>query len=336
VRTPFVRLAAALVCCAAVYGQPLRDLAERHGIKLGAAVNPALLDNAEYAATLAREFNQAEPENAMKFGPIHPAADRFNFEPADRVVTFAVEHKIAVRGHTLVWHNQNPAWIAGGALDAEASAAAMREHIGKVVGHFAGKVYAWDVVNEAFTDQGERRKTVWSVNADYIEQAFRLARQADPEALLFYNDFSAEGMNAKSDAIYAMARDFKTRGVPLDGIGLQMHLTKKTPPMDSVEANIKRITELGLQVQITELDVRVPIDESGAAAPADLEAQAKIYRDVFAACLKFPKCSAIQVWGFTDRYSWIPRTYRGFGAALPFDAAYKAKPAYEAIKAALR
>jgi endo-1,4-beta-xylanase len=331
-----ILIAAALVCRAAAYGQPLRDLAERHGIRIGAAVNPALLDNAEYAAVLAREFSQAEPENAMKFGPIHPAQATFNFGPADKVAAFAREHKMALRGHTLVWHQQNPAWITNGALSPEQLAAAMQDHIRAVVGHFAGQVYAWDVVNEAFTDDGAARKTVWSVNPGYIEQAFRWAHEADPKAVLFYNDYSAEGMNAKSAAIFKMAEDFKARGVPLNGIGLQMHFTKRAPSIADIEANLKRITELGLEVQITELDVRLPVGEAGVVDPGDLDAQAKIYGEIVAACRKFPKCTAIQTWGITDRYSWIPRTYRGFGAGLPFDAEFKPKAAYGAIAAALR
>jgi endo-1,4-beta-xylanase len=327
-------LAAALICCAPAFGQPLRDLADARHFKIGTAVNPSALANEDYAKTLAREFNQVEPENAMKFGPIHPAADTFNFGPADQVVAFAREHKMAVRGHTLVWHNQNPAWIRE--LDPEHLAAAMHDHIRGVVGHYAGQVYAWDVVNEAFNDDGTPRKTVWSVNEGYIEQAFRWAHEADPKAILFYNDYSAEAMNPKSDAIYKMVSDFKKRGVPIGGVGLQTHFTKKGQPIEQIEANIKRLTDLGLEVQYTELDIRLPIDDKGAATAEDLDLQAKMYGQLFATCLKFPKCTAIQVWGFTDRYSWIRGTYRGFGAALPFDADYKPKPAYNAIAAALK
>ena len=330
------RLTAMLACCAAAYGQPLRDLAEHRSVRIGTAVNPAVLGQAEYAATLAREFDQAEPENAMKFGPIHPEEARYNFEPADRVVAFARDHKMAVRGHTLVWHKQNPTWITNGGLSPEKLSAVLHDHIRTVVGHFAGQVYAWDVVNEAVNDDGTPRSTFWSAIPAYIEQAFRWAHEADPKAKLFYNDYSAEGMNAKSDGVFQLAREWKSRGVPIDGIGLQMHFTKKAPPVAAIEANLKRITDLGLEVQITELDVRVPVDENGVASTADLQAQAKIYGDIVAACLKFPKCTAIQTWGFTDRYSWVPRTYPGNGAALPFDASYRPKPAYAAMAAPLK
>ncbi len=325
-----VDLAIVLVCCAPLGAQSLRSLAGERGIHIGAAVAPAHFGEAEYTATLAREFNQVEPENAMKFGPIHPGPKTYNFEPADSVVEFAQEHKMAVRGHTLVWHNQVAGWVRSGNFSLEQLAAILEEHIRTVVGRYAGKVYAWDVVNEAFESDGSPRKTLWSGSAGYIEQAFRWAHTADPKALLFYNDFSAEVVNRKSDAIYKMAQDFKARGVPLDGIGMQMHVGLKPGSMESMEANMKRLTDLGLQVQITEWDVKVPLGEDGG------EAQAKVYRDIVSMCLRNPRCTAIQTWGFTDKYSWIPGSSKGFGAALPFDAEYRPKAAYQAIAEGLR
>jgi endo-1,4-beta-xylanase len=325
-----IAMAAALVFSATAYGQPLRALAGQRGVKIGAAVNPARLSEPAYAETLAREFNQAEPENAMKFGPIHPGADRYNWEPADAVVDFAVRHKMAVRGHTLVWHQQNGAWIND--LTPGQLAEVMQEHIGAVVGRYAGKVYAWDVVNEAFEENGTPRKSIWSAVDGYLEKAFRRARSADPKAKLFYNDYSAEAVNPKSDAIFAMVKDFRARGVPIDGVGMQMHFTLKPPPMESIERNIRRLVELGIEVQITELDVRIP----AAASAEDLKKQAEVYGDVTKVCLKFPKCTAIQTWGVSDKYSWIPRQFPGTGAALLFDTEYRPKAAYDAVAAALR
>ncbi|HEY3838546.1 MAG TPA: endo-1,4-beta-xylanase, partial [Bryobacteraceae bacterium] len=193
-----------LVCCAPLAGQALRQLADGRGIRIGAAVAPNHLGEDAYASTLAREFNQAEPENAMKFGPIHPEPKRYNFGPAEAVVDFAQAHKMAVRGHTLVWHNQVAPWVKNGNFTPEQLAGILEEHIQTVVGHFAGKVYAWDVVNEAFNTDGSLRKTVWSDVPGYIEKAFQWAHAADPKALLFYNDYSAEVENRKSDAIFLM------------------------------------------------------------------------------------------------------------------------------------
>ena len=312
--------------------QTLRSLADARNVHFGTAVAPAHLGEEDYATLLAREFNQVEPENAMKFGPIHPSRDTYNFGPADELVKFAQAHKMAVRGHTLVWHNQVANWVRDGNFSADQIAAISREHIRTVLGHYAGQVYAWDVVNEAFENDGSLRKTLWSRDGTgYIEQALRWAHAADPAALLFYNDFGAEGMNAKSDAIYKMAKDFKTRGVPLDGIGWQMHIGLKPPATTALKANLDRITALGLQVQITELDVKLPVDASGVATAGAIEAQAAVYRDIVGVCLANPHCTAIQTWGFTDKYSWIPRANRGFGAALEFDGHYQPKPAYRAI-----
>jgi len=225
---------------------------------------------------------------------------------------------MAVRGHTLVWHNQNPGWVTGGKHTPEQLFAILQDHIKTVVGHYAGQVYAWDVANEAFNNNGTLRSTIWSDapgiglnGSGYIEQALQWAHAADPKALLFYNDFGAEPISAKSDAIYKMAEDFKARGVPLHGIGMQMHFTTNVASIAGIESNIKRITGLGLEVQITELDVRLPVDAaSGTAADSALATQAQIYKEIVALCLKHPRCSAIQTWGFTDKYVKLPSLVR--------------------------
>jgi len=328
----FITISLLLIGSSPLPAQSLRSLADARGIHIGTAVAPSHLSEAAYAETLAREFNQAEPENAMKFGPIHPGPKEYNFGPADAVVEFARAHRMDVRGHTLVWHNQVSNWVKNGNFTPEQLTAILDEHIQTVVGRYAGKVYAWDVVNEAFETDGSLRKTIWSGSPDYIEHAFRQAHEADPKALLFYNDYSAEVVNKKSDAIYKMAQDFKARRVPLDGVGLQMHVGLKPGALSSMEANIKRLTDLGLQVQITELDVKLPLE----VTPESLAAQAKVYGDIVGMCLRNAKCTAVQTWGFTDKYSWIPGANKGFGAALELDVNYQPKPAYQAIQEALK
>jgi len=165
-----------------------------------------------------------------------------------------------------------------------------------------------------------------------VEQAFRWAREADPHALLFYNEAEAEGLNRKSDAVYAMVKDFRHRGVPIDGVGLQMHTSRLDLDTAAIASNIARLTALGVQVHITELDVSLPVDPSGAASSEDLRRQAEVYRGVVRACLESSGCTAIQTWGFTDKYSWIGSHSHGTrGAALLFDRAYKPKPAYDAM-----
>jgi len=329
-------------CLFTLAAQPLRDLANRRGLRIGTAVNADRLGELDYAETLAREFNQLEPENALKFAPIHPGPSSYNFTPVDTLVAFAQAHGMVVRGHTLVWHRQIPSWLTEGAYSPEALSSILEDHIRTVVGRYGGKVYAWDVVNEAFNSDGTLRSTLWSntpgiglKDVQYIEQAFRWAHASDPGALLFYNDYDAEALNPKSDAIYAMARDFVARGVPLNGIGVQMHLTEAAPSLSQIDENIRRIAALGLQVQITELDVRLPVDARGHASAADLKRQAQIYHDVTAACLKY-QCTAIQTWGFTDKYSWVPGEFPGMGAALEFDSSYQPKSAYQSMEKTLR
>jgi endo-1,4-beta-xylanase len=252
-----------------------------------------------------------------------------------------------VRGHTLVWHHQNPDWLISERRSPAELARILEEHIKAVVGHFREKVFAWDVVNEAFDEDGsgKLRSTIWyeqpgiglaGQGPAYIEQCFRWAHAADPGALLFYNDNGAEELNPKSDAIYAMVRDFKRRGVPIDGIGFQMHVRNLNPDVPSFSQNIARFVALGVQVHITELDVRVPVDGEGHASPESLRRQADMYREIAAGCLSQPQCTAIQIWGFTDKYSWIgSHTNHKAGAALPFDENYQPKPAYEALRKAL-
>ena len=166
----------------------------------------------------------------------------------------------------------------------------------------------------------------------YIEQAFRWAHEGDPKALLFYHEAEGDTLNRKSEAIYAMVRDFKNRGVPIDGVGLQLDLPRLAYDTGAIAANLERLTKLGLQVHITELDVALPVDPQGAPRPEDLQRQADAYPRVVRACLQNPGCTAIQTWGFTDKYSWIgSHSYGTQGAGLLFDRAYKPKPAYDAM-----
>jgi endo-1,4-beta-xylanase len=183
-----------------------------------------------------------------------------------------------------------------------------------VVNHYRGQVFAWDVVNEGLDENGRVKDSPWynqpgiglsDKPTAYIEQAFRWAHEADAQALLFYNEAEGEGLNHKSDAIYAMMTDFKSRGVPIDGVGLQMHVPQLDFDANAVAANIARLAALGLQVHITELDVSLPVAPGGQPRLEALERQAAIYRDVTRVCLRNAGCKAVQTWGFTDKYSWI-------------------------------
>ena len=321
--------------------QSLRQTADHDGVLIGTAVRPSQLSETAYASTLAREFNMVEAEDAMKWWILRPDRSTYNFRAGDELVRFAEAHQMKVRGHCLVWGRDNPKWLAQGHFTARQLSSLLHEHISRVMKHYSGQVFAWDVVNEALDENGNVRDSLWYTQPGigfsgkgtaYIEQAFRWAHKADPHALLFYNEAEGEGMNRKSDAIYAMVTEFKRRGVPLDGVGLQMHIPLLEADTAAIAANIARLTVLGVQVHITELDVSLPVDSSGMLRPEDLSRQAKIYRGIVRACLNNAGCTAIQTWGFTDKYSWIGSHSRGArGQALPLDRAYEPKPAYRAI-----
>ena len=325
---------------ARVPGNALRDAANRTRMLVGTAVRPSLFSETAYSATLSHEYNMIEPEDVMKWWVVRH--DRgFDFQQADEVVKFAQAHGMKVRGHCLVWDHDNPKWLAEGHFTPSQLSDLLHEHISTEMKHYAGQVFAWDVVNEALNAKGEAKDSIWynqpgiglaGKGTAYVEQVFRWAHEADPKALLFYNEAEGEGMNLKSDAIYAMAKDFKQRGVPINGVGLQLHISRLEYVTDTVATNISRLTALGLQVHITELDVSLPVGPDGRAKEDDLRRQSDVYRGIVRACLKNPRCTAIQTWGFTDKYSWIGRHSRGArGAALPFDGAYTPKPAYRAI-----
>lgn len=331
----------ALTALTASTPETMREAANASGILVGAAVRSALLSQPAYASTLAREFNMVEPEDAMKWWTVRPTADNFDFAEGDEIVRFAQVHEMKVRGHCLVWDHNNPKWLGDGHFSPAQLSRLLQEHITTEMKHYAGQVFAWDVINEALDVSGKPKGSIWynqpgiglsDKGIAYIEQAFRWAHDADSKALLFYNDNGGEGLTRKSDAIYAMVKDFKNRGVPIDGVGLQMHISSLDYDVKPVAANIERLTKLGLQVHITELDVSLPIDSQGMAQTEAVMRQAEIYRQRVRACLQNPGCTAIQTWGFTDKYSWIGSHSHGArGAALPFDRAYKPKPAYDAI-----
>lgn len=317
----------------------LRQAAEKNRFLIGTAVRPSLFAEAAYSATLAHEFSMVEPEDAMKWWTIRPTQSEFDFRQGDQVVSFARGHSIRVRGCCLVWDHDNPEWLAKGQFRPDQLSRLLQEHISTVMKHYAGQVFAWDVVNEALDQKGGPKDSPWYNHPGiglpekaYIEQAFRWAHEADPEALLFYNEAEGEGMNRKSDAIYAMVKDFRRRGVPIDGVGLQLHVARLDFDTAEVASNIARLSALGLQIHVTELDVSLPLDSSGQVLDQDLRRQAEIYRSIMQACLQNPRCTAIQTWGFTDKYSWIGSHSHGTrGAALPFDRAYQPKPAYYAM-----
>ncbi|NUP66985.1 MAG: endo-1,4-beta-xylanase, partial [Nonomuraea sp.] len=316
-----VILALAPAAPASAAADTLGAAAGQTGRYFGAAVAAGHLGESAYVATWDREFSSVTPENEMKWGPIEPSRGTFNWGPADQIANHAQSKGMKIRGHTLVWHAQLPNWVNGN-MSAADLRGAMTNHINQVMGHYKGKVYAWDVVNEAFADGGAVGTLRGSVFTDklgsgFIEEAFRIARAADPSAKLCYNDYNIDDANAaKTRGVYNMVRDFKARGVPIDCVGLQSHFGN---PPSTYQQNISQFAALGVDVQITELD----IGGSGST-------QADAYRRVTQACLAVSRCTGITVWGITDKYSW-----RSGDTPLLFDGNYSKKPAYDAVLNAL-
>jgi endo-1,4-beta-xylanase len=315
---------------------PLRASAESAGRLVGAAVySSALANEPLYADTFAKHFDFVTAEYEMKWDPVEREPGVFDFSGGDRIVGFAEEHGMQVKGHALLWHQALPDWV--GELSAPELRIAVEDHIRTVVGHYRGHVAAWDVVNEAVDDQsGQLRDTVFlsGLGPGYIARAFRLAREADPDALLIYNDYGGEGLNRKSDAIYGLVKQLRDEGVPIDGVGLQMHISAAGYPSGAdIAANVARLADLGLLVNISEMDVRIA-GLSGDAATR-LQRQREVYREVVGACVAHPRCNAVTFWGFTDAHSWID-SFFGPDDPLLFDEQYRAKPAFFGVDDAFR
>lgn len=310
----------------------LRELGEQAGVLIGAAVEPEdMAWEPLYNPTVAREFSIITTENVLKFGLVRKTPNRYVFGPADVIVDFAAQNGLQVRGHTLVWHEQLPDWLKVADYDSEELAALLKGHIETVVGRYKGRIQYWDVLNEAIDWDGSMRETIWleKLGPEYMDKVFRWAHEADPDAKLFYNDYSAEGLGDKSDAVYELVKGMVERGVPIDGVGFQGHFGIEEPPTpEDVAANIDRLTALGLEVQFTEVDVRIP----EPVTDEKLQEQADVYWTMLNACVQNPGCTAFVTWGVTDKFSWISSFLDGYDAGLLIDREYKPKPAYWALR----
>lgn len=315
----------------------LRAVATERGFDVGAAVSAApLRTDPGYKKTLRREFDAITAENALKMGPLRPSRHAYDFRDADAVVNFGRAHDMTVRGHTLVWHNQTPEWFQEWDYTDDQIREFLRDHVHTVVGRYRSKIDAWDVVNEAVADDGSMRETVWydAMGEEYLDRAFQWASEVT-DADLYYNDYGADQINEKSDAIYDLVSRLLDRGVPIDGVGLQMHALHEKPDPASVAENIRRFQDLGLDVQITEMDVAYTPDDDPRDVDERRELQADFYRDIVEVCLE-TGCDTAVVWGVRDSDSWVPEWFESLSDdPLLFDSANDPKPAYRAIKETL-
>jgi len=329
----------------------LRSLADKAGIKFGVAVNTDLLaSNGKYRHIVASQFSSVTPENVMKWEVVEPAQGVHDYAAADALVAFAHQNGQVVRGHNLVWHNQLPTWLTTGSFTPAQLRDILHAHIVDEVTHFKGQIQQWDVVNEAFNDDGTLRQDLWynayqqltGNGGDYIADAFRWAHEADPHALLFYNDYNLEFTGAKSNAVYSFVQGLIAQGVPINGVGFQGHLDTQYGYPD-LQVNLQRFADLGLQVAMTEVDVRTFVKQKPDGTYTDIPltrdaaaAQVDYWVRTLQACLAVKACTSFTVWGVSDAYSWIPGVFTGEGAGLLFDMHSNPKPQYFAVREVLR
>ncbi|AFN75725.1 family 10 endo-beta-xylanase [Melioribacter roseus P3M-2] len=308
----------------------------------------------------AEQFNTITPENMLKWERVHPEPDRFDFELPDRLVEFGQKNGMFIVGHTLVWHNQTPDWVFkddnGNYLNREQLLARLKEHIYTVVGRYKGKIKGWDVVNEAVDEDGSLRKTKWLeiIGEDYIEKAFEFAREADPDAELYYNDFNT-WHKAKREGIMRLIKNLLDKGIKIDGIGLQGHWGLDYPALDELDESLKEYSSTGLKIMITELDINIlptPNNYTGAEITTNFELQKKYnpypdglpdsmqtvlaerYAELFGKFLKYrDSISRVTFWGIHDGHSWLNNwPIRGRTSyPLLFDRELKPKPAFNAV-----
>jgi len=351
---------------AAIFPQESLKGAFKNHFRVGAALNPGHFTGSDAVGMdlVRQHFNTVTPENDMKWERIHPRPDPgpagYSFEASDKYVEFGLKNGMFIVGHCLVWHSQVPRWVfqdaEGKALGRDALLQRMREHIFTVVGRYKGRVHGWDVVNEALNEDGTLRKSQWYniIGEDYIAHAFEYARQADPEAELYYNDYNLD-YEAKWKGAVELVKKLKQQGLKVTAIGTQSHHKMDRPTLEQIEESLKAFKALGVKVAVTELDVdvlpavtRQPTADISARAqagpasnpytaglPDDMQkALAERYADLFALFIKYKDViTRVTFWGVTDRYSWL-NNFPAPGRTnhpLLFDREGKPKPAFDAV-----
>ena len=324
---------------------------------IGGALNRNLVVGRDpnAAAIAVKHLNTATPENDLKWLRVHPQPDQYNWEPADSHVAFCEKNQMVPIGHCLVWHSQVPRWVfrddSGNALTRDALLARMEDHIRTVVGRYKGRIKGWDVVNEALSEDGTLRSSQWlriigegsaDKQYDYIENAFRWAHEADPNAELYYNDYGLETSKAKCDGAVALMKHLKSKGVRIDGVGIQLHAGLTSPSVEGLEYAVTSLAAAGVKVMITELDIRTQArgyhgadisrvsrqstSDPNAAAAETQKRLAEKYTEIFSVLLKHEKdITRVTFWGVCDQTSWIG------GSPLLFDRNYQPKEAFFAV-----
>ncbi len=317
---------------------PLRSVAP---FPVGVALQSNRLSSAPHSQVVRTVFNSVTAEYEMKMRHMTDPSGNYVWGPTDALVDFAKEYDMQVHGHTLVWHQSTPSWLENfSGTDAEFEDA-VEDYITNVVGRYKDDVVSWDVINEAFEDgSGAFRNSVYRrrMGPDYIARLFQYARNADPDVLLFYNDYGTIWDAAKRDTMFSMIDDLQTRGIPIDGVGLQMHITYNTPPLNNIVAVMDAIVQRGLLIHISEMDVRVnPQGDLSELTTVRSELQKQRVKDIVTAFMDLPEANqfAITWWGLRDPESWLIDFWGNPEWGLLFDAEYRPKPAYEGFLEAL-
>jgi endo-1,4-beta-xylanase len=330
----------------------------KNDFAIGTALNLDQIEEKDPGAALLvpQQFNMATPENIMKAEIIHPQWDKYNFYPGDKLIEYGKKHTIKINGHTLIWHSQLPAF-ARNIQDIDSFKTFFTDHINTVAGHYKGKIYSWDVVNEALNEDGSMRKSVFlnKLGENFVTEAFRLAQAASPGTELYYNDYNNE-QPAKRAGCITLIKKIQAAGVRIDGVGIQGHWRIGQIPLQEIEESIIQYAALGLKVMITELDIEVlPRNFQGAdvnqrmgndpslnpyvnGLPDSVQQQlANDYEALFKLFLRHKdKIARITFWGVDDGQSWLNGwPVRGrTNYPLLFDRNFKPKPAfYKVIQA---
>ncbi|KAF3904425.1 Exoglucanase [Orbilia brochopaga] len=313
---------------------PLDALIKSKGKKyVGFCADPATLNIAQNAAILQTEAGQVTPENSMKWQSIEPSQNSYSWGNADTLANWATSNGKIIRGHTFVWHSQLPSWVSN--INNKATlTTVIQNHIAAVAGRYKGKIYAWDVANEVFNDDGTRRTSVFSTvfgDWTFLDVAFKAARAADPAAKLCLNDYNLDYSGAKLTNFVQLVKDLIARGVPIDCVGTQSHLVVGNGAIPVFKSTLDSLASTGLEVQITELDIRTAASPSSA----QITQQSADYKSVASACIKTSACAGITIWGVSDKDSWVPQTFSGQGYALLWDQNYQKKTAYTGFVAGI-
>ena len=309
-----------------------RDAAKPYGFNTGIAVTPGDMTSEETSPIIKDFCSIIVYENQMKMANLHPNKRFWNWSDIDNLLKFADENKMRVKWHTLFWHQQNAPFISS-SMSREEAIEMMDEYITTIMERYKGKIQEYDVVNEMFQDDGKGslRENVWlkTIGPDYLEHALRKAHEVDPDAKLYLNEYNNEAMgDPKADAMYNLVKDFKARGVPIDGVGMQLHLdTSYDYNEAAIRSNIQRYADLGIEISFSEVDVRIPVSD----AENHRQKQEDIYVSLIKLAKEMPNVKSFIIWGFTDKHSWVPATFPGKGEALPFDKDLKPKPLYNAM-----